>query len=78
MSLATGIAAEILGDTPNGRLHEALVASGKAAQVFNSMSTCASPALLLFGAVVKKGEPLEPVQADDGRRHRRQFGEDAG
>ena len=61
-SLATGIAAEVLGDTPNGRLHQALVASGKAAQVFNFNIDAREPGFVLFGAVVKKGEPLEPVR----------------
>ena len=61
-SLATGIAAEVLGDTPNGRLHEALVATGKAAQVFNFNIDVREPGFVLFGAVVKKGEPLDPVR----------------
>jgi zinc protease len=61
-SLATGIAAEILGDTPNGRLHQALVATGKAAQVFNFNIDVREPGFVVFGAVVKKGEPLEPVR----------------
>ncbi|MBA3254340.1 MAG: insulinase family protein [Burkholderiaceae bacterium] len=61
-SLATGLAAEILGDTPNGRLHEALVTTGKAAQVFNFNIEAREPGFVLFGAVVKKGEPLEPVR----------------
>ena len=61
-ALATSIAAEVLGDTPNGRMHEALVASGKAAQVFNYNIDGREPGFILFGAVVKKGEPLEPVR----------------
>jgi zinc protease len=61
-SWATSIAAEMLGDTPNGRLHQALVASGKAAQVFNFNIDAREPGFVLFGAVVKKGEPLEPVR----------------
>ena len=60
-SLATSIAAEMLGDTPNGRLHQALVATGKASQVFNFNIDTREPGFVLFGAVVKKGEPLEPV-----------------
>jgi zinc protease len=61
-ALAIGIAAEVLGDTPNGRLHEALVATGKAAQVFDFTIDARDPGFVLFGAVVKKGEPLEPVR----------------
>jgi len=61
-SLATGLAADILGDTPNGRLHAALVATGKAAQVFNFNVDSREPGFVIFGAVVKKGEPLEAVR----------------
>ena len=61
-SLPIGIAADVLGDTPNGRLHQALVATGKAAQVFNFSIDAREPGFVLFGAVVKKGEPLEPVR----------------
>ncbi|HVG03529.1 MAG TPA: insulinase family protein, partial [Burkholderiaceae bacterium] len=61
-SLAVGIAAEMLGDTPNGRLHEALVTTGKAAQVFNFNIDVREPGFVLFGAVVKKGEALDPVR----------------
>ena len=60
--LATDVAAEILGDTPNGRLHQALVTTGKAAQVFNFSIDAREPGFILFGAIVKKGEPLEPVR----------------
>ena len=61
-SLATGIAADILGDTPNGRLHQALVATGQAAQIFNFNIDSREPGFIVFGAVVKKGEALEPVR----------------
>lgn len=60
--LPTNIAAYILGDTPNGRLHQALVATGKAAQVFAFNIDARDPGFIIFGAVVKKGEPLEPVR----------------
>ena len=56
------VALEVLGDTPNGRLHQALVATGKAAQVFAFTIAGRDPGFALFGAVVKKGEPLEPVR----------------
>ncbi|MEO8186213.1 MAG: pitrilysin family protein [Burkholderiaceae bacterium] len=61
-SLPIGIAADILGDTPNGRLHEALVTTGKAAQVFSFSIDAREPGFVLFGAVVKKGEPLDSVR----------------
>ena len=60
---ALDAAADVLGDTPNGRLHKALVEPGLAAQVFAEPLFLKDPGLLLFGAVVKKGEPVEPVRA---------------
>jgi len=56
-------AAEVLGDTPNGRLHKELVEEGLAAQVFAQPIFLRDPGLIVFGAVVKKGEPVEPVRA---------------
>ena len=59
---ALSFMSEILGDTPNGRLHKALVETGKAAQVFSYGQTGYAPGLQMMGAVVKVGEPLEPVR----------------
>lgn len=59
---ALAFMSEILGDTPNGRLHKALVESGKAAQVFSFGQTGYAPGLQLVGAVVKAGQPLEAVR----------------
>ncbi|HEX7987800.1 MAG TPA: pitrilysin family protein [Duganella sp.] len=59
---ALSVMSEILGDTPTGRLHKALVETGKAAQVFSFGQTGYAPGLQLIGAVVKAGEPLEPVR----------------
>jgi zinc protease len=59
--LATMFAADALADTPNGRLHKALVETGKAAQVFAFTVDARDPGFVLFGAVVKKGEPIEPA-----------------
>ena len=59
---ALGFASEILGDAPNGRLHKLLVETGKASQVFGFGQTGFAPGLQFFGAVVKKGEPIEPVR----------------
>jgi len=59
---ALGFASEILGDAPNGRLHKLLVETGKASQVFGFAQSGFAPGLQLFGAVVKKGEPIEPVR----------------
>jgi zinc protease len=52
----------ILGDTPTGRLHKALVETGKASQVLAYPLMGLDPGLHLFGAVVRKGEPVEPVR----------------
>jgi zinc protease len=59
--MSAGFAADILGDTPNGRLHAALVVPGLAAQVFGYTMDALDPGFVVFGAVVKRGEPLEPV-----------------
>jgi zinc protease len=56
-------ASSILGDVPTGRLHKQLVETGKASQVFTFGETGYAPGLQYVGAIVKKGEPLEPVRA---------------
>ncbi len=53
-----------LGDSPTGRLHKALVETGKAAQVVGFPLAGKDGSLHLIGAVVKKGEAIEPVQAE--------------
>jgi len=59
---AISAAADILGDTPNGRLHRELVQTGLAAQVFSWALQERDPGLVIFGAVVKRGEPVERVR----------------
>jgi zinc protease len=59
---ALSYAGTILADTPNGRLHKSLVATGKATAVFNYEMTGYAPGLEIIAAVVKKGEPIEPVR----------------
>ena len=59
---ALSFAAEILSDTPNGRLHKLLVESGKASQVFSHAVGGVDPGLEIIGAVVKKGDAIEPVR----------------
>ena len=54
----------LLGDSPTGRLHKALVESGKAAQVAGIPLVGMDSTLHLLVAVVKKGDPIEPVQAE--------------
>jgi zinc protease len=53
-----------LTDTPSGRLHKALVETGKAAQVGSVRLNGVDGSLQGFIAIVKKGEPLEAVQAE--------------
>lgn len=59
---ALSFAAEILTDTPNGRLHKQLVETGLAAQVFSQDLSGVAPGLQMIGATVKKGQPIEPVR----------------
>jgi zinc protease len=61
-SLRVGFAIDILANTPNGRLHKAIVETGKAAQVFGYSIDPYDPGFVIFGAVVKRGEPLEPIR----------------
>jgi len=56
-------ASEILGATPTGRLHKLLVESGRASEVFSFGQTGYAPGLQIVGAVVRKGDPIEPVRA---------------
>ena len=56
-------ASSILGDVPSGRLHKSLVETGKASQVFTFGETGYAPGLQYVGAVVKRGDPIEPVRA---------------
>ncbi len=53
-----------LTDTPSGRLHKALVETGKAASVLGGSLTGVDGSLHLIGAVMKKGDPVEPVQQE--------------
>jgi zinc protease len=61
---ALGYASAVLTDTPSGRLHKALVETGKAAQVAALRLSGVDGSLVGIAAVVKKGEPIEPVQAE--------------
>src|SRR5690242_1477661 len=59
---AIGIGSYILSHVPTGRLHKALVETGKAAQVFGFPLQGRQPGLQLFGAVVKLGQDVAPVR----------------
>jgi len=52
----------ILSHVPTGRLHKAIVETGKASQVFGFPIMGKHPGLQIFGAVVKKGDAVEPVR----------------
>lgn len=56
------MAADILADAPTGRLYKALVDTGMASQVFGWPVAAAKPGFVMFGAMVKKGDPIEPVR----------------
>ena len=60
---ALSAAVQVLGNTPNGRLHRALVEKGLAAQVFAQPMWLRDPGLVVFGAVVPRDKPVEPVRA---------------
>ena len=59
---AMSFAAEILTDTPNGRLHKLLVEPGRVSQVFDYGMTGYAPGLQMLGIVVRKDQPIEPVR----------------
>jgi zinc protease len=61
---AVDFAAFALTDTPSGRLHKALVETGKAAQVASIHLNGVDGCLQMILAFVKKGEPIEPVRAE--------------
>ena len=54
---------EIMGNAPAGRLHKALVETGKAAAVFQASLQIRDPGMAGYFAQVRDGQPLEPVLA---------------
>ncbi|HET7730358.1 MAG TPA: insulinase family protein, partial [Usitatibacter sp.] len=59
---ALGFTTTILSHAPTGRLHKALVETGRAAQVFGFPIMGKHPGIVVYGAVVKKGEAVDPVR----------------
>ena len=59
---AISAAAEILGDTPNGRLHKEVVESGLAARIFAWPILLRDPGMLMFGAMVKQGDSVDKAR----------------
>lgn len=59
---AVEAAVDVLSDNPNGRLYSALVKTGLATNVFGYTIGAQKPGFVMFGALVKKGEDIEPVR----------------
>jgi zinc protease len=59
---ALSFAGFTLSQVPTGRLHKALVEKGLASQVFSYPLMGHDPGLQIFGAVVKKDQPIGPVK----------------
>ncbi len=59
---ALAFAGFILGQVPAGRLHKELVEKGLASQVFQYPLMGHDPGIQIFGAVVKKGDPIDPAK----------------
>ncbi len=59
---AIDVLLRILGDTPAGRLHKALVETEKAAETFAFPYKLHDPGLAAFGAIVRKEKPLDPAR----------------
>jgi zinc protease len=55
--------AQVLGDTPSGRLHKNLVETQKAANVFGAPLQLFDPGLVVFAAQVRSDKPLDPALA---------------
>ena len=61
-SVAGELGGRILGDEPAGRLHKALVETGKASSVSSFDLGGYAPGIRIFSAELKKGDPIEPVR----------------
>ncbi|MFL6211103.1 MAG: M16 family metallopeptidase [Pyrinomonadaceae bacterium] len=59
---AVEIIAQVLGDTPSGRLHKALVEPKKASSVFGFDFQWHDPTMAVFGAEVRQGDSLDAAR----------------
>ena len=59
---AVDILAEVLGDTPSGRLHKALVESKKASSIFGFSFQLMEPGVAVFGAEVRQESSLDEAR----------------
>jgi zinc protease len=60
--VAVDLLTQILVAQPSGRLHKALVASGKGAAVFGAERQTREPGSVYFGVAVRRDAPLEPAR----------------
>src|SRR5262249_30878574 len=60
---AVELLGEILGDTPSGRLHKALVEKKKATRVSSFFLDLKEPGFLLLRAEVRQEQPIEETRA---------------
>jgi zinc protease len=59
---AVNILAQVLGDTPSGRLHKALVETKKASSIFGFNFALREPGMAIFGAEVRQGDSLDAAR----------------
>ncbi|MGI9167143.1 MAG: M16 family metallopeptidase [Pyrinomonadaceae bacterium] len=59
---AVEILTQVLGDTPSGRLHKALVEAKKASSIFGFGFQWRDPAIAIFGAEVRQGDSLDTAR----------------
>ena len=59
---AVDIISQVLGDTPSGRLHKALVESKKASSSFGFNFQWREPTIAIFGAEVRVGTAIDPAR----------------
>ena len=59
---ALDILASVLGEESSGRLYKALVDNKKASQVFGQTIENNEPGIIMFGAILGKGDPLDDAR----------------
>lgn len=60
---AAQMLAQVLGDTPGGRLHKRVVEKGQAAQAFSATLAWAEPSSLIVGAALAPGQDMAVARA---------------
>jgi zinc protease len=60
--VAIDVLTQVLGDTPSGRLHKALVEAKKASSIFGFGFQWREPTVAMFAAEVRVGSPLEAAR----------------